>query len=80
MVISTEMMLEMVPRWDRIGRGLHEDQAASDAMDWIKDMYAIALAMANKPGGPDMLIDSCIMSQPPENYMTLDTEVVRSTV
>ena len=76
MVISTDMMLEMVPRWDKTGRGLHDDPVASEAMGWIRDMYAIALAMANNPTGPDMLVDSCLMAQPPVYGMVIDTKVV----
>ena len=78
MVISTDMMLEMVPRWDKTGRGLHDDPVASEAMGWIRDMYAIALAMANNPTGPDMLVDSCLMAQPPVYGMVIDTKVVRT--
>ena len=77
MVISTDMMLEMVPRWDKIGRDLHDDPVASETMGWIRDMYAIALAMANNPTGPDMLVDTCIMAQPPAQSMVIDTKVVR---
>ena len=78
MVISTDMMLEMVPRWDKTARGLHEDPVASKAMGWVMDMYAIALAMANNPTGPDMLVDVCLMAQPPTQAMVIDTKVVRT--
>lgn len=78
MVISMDMMLEMVPRWDKIGRDLHEDPVASKTVGWIADMFAIAFAMANNPTGPDMLVDSCIMSQPPFDPMVIDTKVVRA--
>ena len=78
MVISTDMMREMVPRWDKIGRDLHDDPVVSKTVGWIADMFAIAFAMANKPSGPDMLVDSCIMAQPPTQGMVIDTKVVRT--
>ena len=75
MLISKEMLVEVTPRWDRIMRDMNADAGASAALGWIMDMFAYTLALVNTPTGiPEVLLNSCLMAQPPfQINVTLDS-------
>eukprot|EP00892_Ulva_mutabilis_P007542 jgi/Ulvmu1/515/UM001_0523.1 len=81
-IISREMLREVVPRWDRLMRAIHEDEAASEGFGWVKEMYAFTLALANHPDGPPAVtLARCLMSQPPlDSKVMIDTQAVNGPV
>eukprot|EP00892_Ulva_mutabilis_P006046 jgi/Ulvmu1/3813/UM018_0024.1 len=65
-MISTDMLTEMLPRWDRTVRAIHADPAADEALGWAQEMFAFTLALANAPAGPpEVLLNQFFMAQPP---------------
>ena len=65
-MISKEMMMEMLPRWDRTVRAIHADLEADKALGWAQEMFAFSLALANHPSGPpDISYHQELMAQPP---------------
>lgn len=79
-MISTEMLVELVPRWDRTVRAIHADTAADKGLGWAQEMFAFTLALANSPGGPpEVLLDPLLMAQPPfDRALTIDMCLVCS--
>lgn len=65
-MISKAQLAEMLPRWDRYVRAIHNDSAADKALGWAQEMYGFALALANSPGGvPAVQYKPQWMVQPP---------------
>eukprot|EP00892_Ulva_mutabilis_P007553 jgi/Ulvmu1/516/UM001_0524.1 len=81
-IISREMLREVVPRWDRLMRAIHEDEAASEGFGWVKEMYAFTLALANHPDGPPAVtLARCLMAHPPyDRKLVIDTKEVDKAV
>jgi hypothetical protein len=67
-------MIEMLPRWDRIVRGIHADLHADEALGWAQEMFAFSLALANNPAGPSAIsYHQEFMAQPPfDQGLTFD--------
>lgn len=81
-ILSTEMMIEIAPRWDKLLRTIHADADASEAFGWPQDMFAFALVVAQlaPPNATNVKLDSCLMIQPPfdtEIKLDADSEKVR---
>ena len=78
MVISQEMLVEVLPRWDVVMRAVHVDANATRDFGWVKEMFAFALAIVSLPSGvSDVLLDRCMMIQPPQDrYLAIDMEQV----
>ena len=65
-MISQEMLLEVLPRWDSVMRAIHVDVNATRDFGWVKEMFAFTLAMVSLPSGvPDVLVERGMMIQPP---------------
>lgn len=65
-MISQEMLLEVLPRWDFVMRAIHVDVNATRDFGWEKEMFAFALAMVSLPSGvPDVHVERGMMIQPP---------------
>lgn len=79
-MISTEMLMELVPRWDRKVRAIHADPDADKGLGWAQEMFAFTLALANSPGGPpEVLLDPLLLAQPPfDRALTVDMCLVCS--
>jgi hypothetical protein len=73
------MLMEMLPRWDRIARAIHSDLEADKALGWAQEMYAFSLALANNPDGPpEVSYHQELMAQPPfDKGLTFDVCQVR---
>lgn len=80
-LISTEMFIEMVPRWDRTVRAIHADPEADQALGWAQEMFAFTLALANAPAGPPkVVLNRFFMAQPPfDQVLKIDLCLVRLT-
>ena len=65
-MISKAQLAELLPRWDRYVRAIHNDTAADTALGWAQEMYGFALALANSPAGvPAVQYKPEWMVQPP---------------
>jgi hypothetical protein len=71
-MLSTEMLVEMAPRWDATVRAIHNDKEANEDLGWVQEMFGFTLALANAPGGPPHVrLHPKMMAQPP-----FDTELM----
>lgn len=80
MLISQEMLLDVLPRWDAVVRSMNANVAAMQDFGSAVDMFAFALALANSPTGvPDVQVDGCITAIPPfTSEVEVDTDEVPS--
>lgn len=78
-MIAKAQLAELLPRWDRYVRAIHNDTAADKALGWAQEMYGFALALANSPAGvPAVQYRPAWMVQPPfQQTLQVDTCAVR---